>query len=825
MLTGHHAMRSLILSGLTLLALMLAAWASQQSPALRDATPADSTLPAAFGPIHPRVSADGRQIAFSYQGALWRIARDGGRMTRLTSGAGFDLEPAWSPDGRLIAYVNAPRMGGGTLQVLRADTGEPLKLPVNVQVLETVSYSKLDFHPDGRLVGNFRLNAQDVGLSLLDLTTGQAQTIVRPARQARYALSRDGQWLAYTAAMDVDGQQWGNDGPQADVWKISTLGGEPVQIVRFPSRIHDLCWSADDRDLFVVSELGGAHYDLWRVPLAAPERARRITFGQADEDRPSVDADGRWLVYTDNRAGATALMVRDLSAGVDAVVRPTELNFQKPAGTVRLTVVDQATKQRVTARVSVRHADGKFHAPPGALHRNLDDYGHFYCDGLAEFDLPAGRYTVRVFRGPEYRVLHGEFAITTGESTNAEFAIERWTDAAARGWYSGENHIHANYGYGQWYNSPETMLQQCAGEDLRVCHFMVANSDTDGVFDREFFRGRPDALSTAETTLYWNQEFRSTLWGHMTLIDLEHLVEPIFTGFRDTTNPWDWPTNSDIADRTHLQSGLVNYTHGAQNAVDPYLGAYTGKGIPVDVALGKIDTLDLNASYAGTVPLWYRLLNCGFRLPASAGTDCFLNRIRSRLPGGDRVYVKIDSDFTHQAWVDGLRSGRSFVTSGPMLELAVEDRGLGDTVRIAAPRNVRVIAKAVSQFPLNRVELVHNGRVVTTGSLSEDQRTCELDVSIPISHSCWISLRAAGPIHPDHSGGPLEAHTSPVYVQVGDRMAGSREDAEHFLKWIERLSLALRLRDRLPSPEIKQQVEAQLEAARAVYLRIAQATN
>jgi len=57
---------------------------------------------------------------------------------------------------------------------------------------------------------------------------------------------------------------------------------------------------------------------------------------------------------------------------------------------------------------------------------------------------------------------------------------------------------------------------------------MVANSDGDGVFDREFFRGRLDARSTPRTLLYWNQEFRSTIWDHMTFANLGQLVEPIF---------------------------------------------------------------------------------------------------------------------------------------------------------------------------------------------------------------------------------------------------------------------------------------------------------
>ena len=104
------------------------------------------------------------------------------------------------------------------------------------------------------------------------------------------------------------------------------------------------------------------------------------------------------------------------------------------------------------------------------------------------------------------------------------------------------------------------MLAQSAGEDLIVSNFMVANSEADGVFDREYFRGSPDPLSNEETILYWNQEFRSTIWGHLTLLNLKQLVEPIFTGFAHTTHPHDHPTNADIADHTHDQDGHVNYT-------------------------------------------------------------------------------------------------------------------------------------------------------------------------------------------------------------------------------------------------------------------------
>lgn len=111
------------------------------------------------------------------------------------------------------------------------------------------------------------------------------------------------------------------------------------------------------------------------------------------------------------------------------------------------------------------------------------------------------------YRGPEYRPFHGDFEVRAGGENDLELLLERWTDQPSLGWYSGESHIHANYGRGYWYQSPRAMCLLCAGEDLHVANLMVTNSDGDGVFDREYFRGRPDKVSTEETLLYWNEEF------------------------------------------------------------------------------------------------------------------------------------------------------------------------------------------------------------------------------------------------------------------------------------------------------------------------------
>jgi hypothetical protein len=290
----------------------------------------------------------------------------------------------------------------------------------------------------------------------------------------------------------------------------------------------------------------------------------------------------------------------------------------------------------------------------------------------------------------------------------------------------------------------------------------------------------------------------------------------VFTGFLDTTNPWDSPTNGDIGDRTHWQKGLVNYTHGAQND-DVFTRAYSAKGIPIDAALGAVDTLDLNNSWEGSVPLWYKLLNCGFRIHATAGTDCFLNRIDSRLPGSERVYVKTGAKLDYGEWIDGLRAGRSFVTSGPMIEFAVNGQLSGSTLRLGDKGKVRVKASVRSQFPFAAAEVVHNGKVVATAELAADRLSAAIDEDIPLGEGGWLAFRARGPGTPDTLSPTQNAHANPVYIEIAGKTYRSADDARDFLIWLDRLELLARTRDRFPTPKHRQQVLEQFEAARKVY--------
>src|SRR5262245_16227576 len=142
------------------------------------ATAHDHDLPRpdqrAFGAVMPCLSPDGQSMAFSYQGAIWRMGREGGEMTRLTRGRGFDVEPAWSPDGKRIAMISGTSFGSGNLAVIDARSGEPVKLPREVAAMD-----KLHFDQAGRrALGLFQPANEKLRLAWYDLASGELSTAV-----------------------------------------------------------------------------------------------------------------------------------------------------------------------------------------------------------------------------------------------------------------------------------------------------------------------------------------------------------------------------------------------------------------------------------------------------------------------------------------------------------------------------------------------------------------------------------------------------------------------------------------------------------------------
>ena len=77
---------------------------------------------------NPHWSADGRHLAFSREGDIYRVRADGGGLTQLTATPALEYDAAWSPDGRRIAFTRSPAEDVEQLFVMNSDGTQVMQL-------------------------------------------------------------------------------------------------------------------------------------------------------------------------------------------------------------------------------------------------------------------------------------------------------------------------------------------------------------------------------------------------------------------------------------------------------------------------------------------------------------------------------------------------------------------------------------------------------------------------------------------------------------------------------------------------------------------------
>jgi hypothetical protein len=379
-----------------------------------------------------------------------------------------------------------------------------------------------------------------------------------------------------------------------------------------------------------------------------------------------------------------------------------------------------------------------------------------------------------------------------------------------------------NYG-GAYRNTPARLARQGQAEGLHVLFNLVVNKEQ-RIPDIDAWRAGPDPASRDRFLLVHGQEFHTSFWGHLGLLGLrDHYLLPDYAGYPGTAAASLVPTNSDAARLARGQAGVVGYVHPFDNRPDPETPVES-LALPVDAVLGNLDYLEVMgfSNHLFTSEVWYRLLNCGLRIPAGAGTDAFPNFASLRGPVGlVRVYVKAGARLDEGAFLQGLKAGRTFVTNAPLLWFTVEGHEAGDVVHLPAGKaTLTGRVRMISNVPVEHLEVIGNGRVVATVPVQEGGTRAEATVTLPAAAGGWYVLRARGdrPRLPVLDLHPF-ASTSPIYVEAPGRPLRSPEDAAYFALWIRRAEEKVAAHDGWNTPEEKAETLALLARARAEYER------
>jgi hypothetical protein len=381
-------------------------------------------------------------------------------------------------------------------------------------------------------------------------------------------------------------------------------------------------------------------------------------------------------------------------------------------------------------------------------------------------------------------------------------------------------------------------------EDLNVCNILTSDPTT----DQDRFMGAQDPVSDSAHLIYVNQEYREDRLGHMNLLNLKKLIEPV-----KTMREYQYPLNIKACDETHAQGGHVSWAHFA---------AWPGLEGPLAVVMKKVDAIELLSTIdpfcepifvSDVVPdlrmnsglkLWYRLLNCGIKIPVTAGTDKMNNRVTV---GANRVYARVNGNFNYQSWINALNKGNTFVTNSPFLICKADNKNPGDEINIKSKKTVTIIAEMWSQLPVDRLEIIANGEVIAEKIIEKGQHHAKLEIEYKPEKSSWVTARAQQYNQEDSRNGvsftqrrdfgggntllnsyygtlrpqTAFAHTSPIYITVGSKPIRSREDAEYFIKYLENSISWLRQSGHFPSKQAKQEVLAAFKKGIDEFIRLA----
>ena len=788
-----------------------------------------------WGATDPTWSPDSERLAFSLFGSIWQVAAEGGAASQITDGAGYHAHPAWSPKGGRIAFVSGQEPRGripkisGKLAIVELSTGETREVATPHPVASTLAWS-----PDGKkvLCGLRVPNAGSL-LHEIDVDRGQVRRLQQRPQRGAAGNWIDVDWNAARGEIFFAAQRYG--APQ--IWSMPS-GDPPISIqlpltgyqrkdIVFP---HSLSATPDGESVIYSAVVvnGKGDYELYRASRSGGE-PQPVTNTPRDEFAPAVSPDGRWIAHVSNHLGNIDLFLMPTSGGEKKHVRITGLEFRKPSGKVRVRVLDELGNP-TRVRLYLRAADGKAYAPPGSqiFYYPLDPgpkrEGFFIADGDDTFPVPAGRLHLVALKGVEYRILERTIDVPPGETTEVTLRMERWTNWNQRGWYTGENHFHANYN-GSYYQRPPQTFQWMEAEDLNAANMIVANAAGAFIHDKEFFTGAVHPLSTARYVLYWGQEYRnSDPLGHMAFANIKKQVPPSYTSVIGSDSPHDFPLNTMAALEAKKQGGLVSYVHplGGQmsDVFDTNLGA---KEIPIGAAMDAVDSIDILPAGEAAYEMWYRLLNCGFRISTGAGTDTFTNwRGINRIPGGSRQYVEVGSRMEWNSWIERFREGRAFVTNGPLLTFTVNGQGMGGELRFrkGSKYEARLAAEVSTRVPLRRIDFIQNGQVIDSHELNPPTRTIRLDQTVEVEASSWFAVRVTGePSRGVGSGGVPRAHSGTVHVLADGEPVLVKEDLELMLRWIDRLWAYLEERDNLGPAENRARAQQMFNQARQHYQR------
>jgi hypothetical protein len=502
----------------------------------------------------------------------------------------------------------------------------------------------------------------------------------------------------------------------------------------------------------------------------------------------------------------TATVVISPSAGGMHGYSPDEMaQLFKRTGRCQLTVSTVSKRPalfrfRDPVSQSYYRLTGEIERLPG----KMEQVGFWYpLAAGARIALPKAKVEVQAIRGLTTKMASVVLDLETKEKASIEFSLKSLYDLHAHDLVSGNTHLHLM-----------RMTHRQAVDYLRL---LPRADDLDLVFlshlrripdERHYISNQiveqglqssPQRMVPGGTLFGIGEEHRHNFgrggegFGHVMLLNISRLIQPVSIG------PGIMVEGTDSVS---LSRGII----AAKNDGATIVWCHNGLGFEdhANHVLGNTDALNIfdggnRGSYEQT---YYRYYDLGLRLPISTGTDWFIYDF-------SRVHLPVKGPLTTPKWLDSLRSGKSYITNGPLLEFTVDGQPMGTTLKLNEPTTLSVRMSAVGRADFGGLQLIHNGEVLVTSATAIQngvyaaQELYELSIDEP----SWIAVRILSDDgRTNLLGKRLFGHTSPVFVQYRGKTRFKAPVARQLLAEIQGGINSIKMLGRFANDEEKEAV-------------------
>jgi Tol biopolymer transport system component/C-terminal processing protease CtpA/Prc len=248
----------------------------------------------------PSLSPDGTEIAFVSGGDIWTAPANGGVASLLVTDPATEGRPLWSPDGRQIAFTST-RNGSPNIYVMDLATGKLRRITWSDAAEQLDAWSR-----DGKWL-YFSSGAGDVArqndVYRVSSLGGTPLEVSRERYLGEFhsAPSPDGQTIALMAK-GMSANQWWRNGhshiDEAELWLKPVAAGAPYRkLLDASSKRLWPMWAPDGRTLYFMSDESGAE-NIWRMGVAGSARPERVTrFDKGRVLYPSIGYNGKAIVF------------------------------------------------------------------------------------------------------------------------------------------------------------------------------------------------------------------------------------------------------------------------------------------------------------------------------------------------------------------------------------------------------------------------------------------------------------------------------------------------------------------------------------------------